>query len=160
MAASPVLHHLQTPHARVVWLCRLQTQLLQQKACLQRLVDNAASMDSELRLNSTWLLQSLTYRASMEIKRDAMCRLTWPVLNALLHDVELNIQVGAARFVAGSLCGAQSSASVDAEAAASLITGYQGPPSNRGCNAAGGGRWRLGVGAAGWRQASVARLLL
>jgi len=57
------------------------------------------SMDSILRLHSTWAIKNLLCRANRRIKERVMEELTWPQLLTLLNDSEPDVQIQAVTIV-------------------------------------------------------------
>lgn len=66
---------------------------------VSELANLSKSLDSVLRLHSTWAIKNLLYRADRSLKDRVMKELTWPQLMALLNDDEPVVQVQAVTIV-------------------------------------------------------------
>ena len=66
---------------------------------VRELASLSKSMDSILRLHSTWAIKNLLYRADRTLKQRVMEELTWPQLLTLLNDSEPEVQVQAVTIV-------------------------------------------------------------
>ena len=66
---------------------------------VRELASLSKSMDSILRLHSTWAIKNLLYRADLRMKERVMEELTWPQLLTLLNDSEPEVQIQAVTIV-------------------------------------------------------------
>ena len=66
---------------------------------VRELASLSKSMDSTLRLHSTWAIKNLLCRAALSLKERVMEELTWPQLLNLLNDPEPEVQVQAVTIV-------------------------------------------------------------
>merc|ERR1711977_294885 len=107
---GPLLSLLSDPSPQVqqtasATLCNLVLSYLPMKENIlaaggvRELASLSKSMDSILRLHSTWAIKNLLYRADRTLKQRVMEELTWPQLLTLLNDSEPEVQVQAVTIV-------------------------------------------------------------
>ncbi|CAG8492716.1 12829_t:CDS:10 [Acaulospora colombiana] len=71
---------------------------------IEKLVELVQSSDNTLRLNAIWALKNLVYNAESEIKDSVMKALTYPTLETLIMDQEVDIQEKALNLLRNLAC--------------------------------------------------------